>query len=70
MSKSPMGMYVEVPGGLEVKPACGAGQVRSLEKTIATHSSIHLEIPWTERLAGYSPWGCKKLDPTEQLTLI
>ena len=31
-----------------------------LEKEMATRSSILAwEIPWTEELAGYSPWGCK-----------
>ena len=38
----------------------------SLEKEMATHSSI---LAWRinaqGRLAGYSPWGCKKLDMTE-----
>ena len=44
-----------------------------LEKEMATHSSILArEIPQTEepvlcRLAGYSPWGQKELDTTEQL---
>ena len=29
-----------------------------LEKEMATHSSIlPWKIPWTEELAGYSPWG-------------
>ena len=33
---------------------------------MATHSSIlALRIPWT----GYNPWGCSKLDTTEQLSL-
>ena len=36
------------------------GQEDSLEKEMATHSSILAwRIPWTEELAGYSPWGCK-----------
>ena len=26
-------------------------------------------MPWTEELAGYSPWGHKESDTTEQLTL-
>ena len=35
---------------------------------MATHSSIFAwEIPWTEEPGGYSPWGCKELDMTEQL---
>ena len=30
----------------------------SLEKEMATHSSLALKIPWTEELgAGYYPWG-------------
>ena len=32
-----------------------------LEEEMATHSSILAwEIPWTESLAGYSPWGHKE----------
>ena len=42
-----------------------------LEKEMATHSSILAwKIPWTEgqrSLVGYSPWGRKELDMTEQL---
>ena len=35
---------------------------------MATHSSILAwEIPWMEEPGGYSPWGCKELDMTEQL---
>ena len=38
------------------------GQEDSLEKEIATHSSILAwEIPWTEETVGYSPW-----DPNSQ----
>ena len=33
-----------------------------LEKEMATHSSIlDWEIPWTEKLMGYSPWGRKRV---------
>ena len=33
-----------------------------LEKGMATHSSILAwEIPWTEDLVGYSPWGHKRV---------
>ena len=33
-------------------------QEDSLEKRMATHSSIHAwRIPWTEKPGGYSPWG-------------
>ena len=40
-----------------------------LEKEMATYASI-LEWKIPRREAGYSPWGCKELDTTEQLTLI
>ena len=39
-----------------------------LEKEMTTHSSIVAwRIPWQRCLAGYSPWGQKELDTTEQL---
>ena len=42
-----------------------------LEKKMATHSSILAwEIPRTEGLVGYSPWGHKESDMTEQLSLF
>ena len=42
----------------------------SLEKGMATHSSSRAwKIPWTEKPAGYSPWGHKEPDTNEQLTL-
>ena len=35
---------------------------RSLDKEMATHSSILAwEIPWTEELTGYSPWRHKRV---------
>ena len=35
---------------------------------MATHfSSLAWEIPWTEEPGGYSPWGCKSHNMTEQL---
>ena len=57
-------------------PAIQDTQVRSLgwedplEKGMATHSSIFLpeEFHGQRSLVGYSPWGCKELDTTEQLT--
>ena len=37
-------------------------------KTMATHSStLAWEIPWTESLVGYSPWGREESDTTERL---
>ena len=39
-----------------------------LEKEMATHSSILAwKIPWRKSLVGYSPWGRKESDTTEQL---
>ena len=36
---------------------------------MATHSSILAwKIPMDRSLAGYSPWGCKVTDRTEQLS--
>ena len=47
------------------------GQEDSLEKVMATHSSIlPWRIPWTKEPGGYSPWGCKESDRAEQLTLF
>ena len=44
-------------------------QEDALKEGMATHSSIlSWRIPWTEEPGGYSPWGCKDSDMTEQLT--
>ena len=41
-----------------------------LEKGMATHSKNLLGESYGQRsLVGYSPWGCKELDTTKQLTL-
>ena len=58
--------------------ACNAGDPgsipgwgRSLEKEMATHSSILAgEFHWRRSLEGYSTWCHKELDTTEQLTLL
>ena len=45
------------------------GQEDPLEKRMATHSSVLAwRIPWTEEMAGYSPWVHKELDTTKQQT--
>ena len=50
---------------------CPLGQENPLEKGMATHSSILAwRIPWTEDLAGYSPWDCKESDTTEYVLLM
>ena len=42
-----------------------------LEKEMATHSGVLAwEIPWTENLVGYNPWGRKELDRTERLSRL
>ena len=58
-------------------PAMQETQVQSLgwedpsEKKMTAHSSILAwRITWTEDPAGYSPWGRKELDTTEQLKLL
>ena len=71
--------YVGFPDALRGKEsASGAGLIpglipgsgRSLEKEMATSSSILAwEIPWTEEPGGYSLWGHRELDATEQHTL-
>ena len=44
-------------------------QEDALEKRMASHITILVQIfPWTE-LVGYSSWGCKESEMTEQLTL-
>ena len=41
-----------------------------LKKRMATHSSIlPREFHGQRSLAGYSPWGCKESDKSEQLSL-
>ena len=65
---------VDLPGGSDGKAsAYTAGDLGSIpglgrwEKEMATHSStLAWKIPWTEEV-GYSPWGCKESDTTEQL---
>ena len=47
------------------------GREVPLEKEMATHSSILAwKIPWMRRPLGYSSWGRKELDMTEQLHFI
>ena len=58
------------PSGSEgQESACNAIQSLDwespLEKGMATHSSIPGESHVQRSLAGYSPWGHKKLDTTE-----
>ena len=47
------------------------GREDPLEEGLATPSStLAWRIPWTEEPGRlYSPWGCKKLDTIEQLSI-
>ncbi|CAI9158163.1 unnamed protein product [Rangifer tarandus platyrhynchus] len=58
-------------------PAMRETQVQSLgredplEKEMATHSStLGWKISWMEELVGYSPWGRKELDMTDDFTFF
>ena len=44
------------------------GELISLSVIEINSSILAWEIPWTESLAGYSPWGHEELDVTEGLT--
>ena len=64
-----------MPQTVKNLPAIWETQVQSLvwedplKKGMATHSSILAwRIPWTEEPVGYSLWGCKELDMTEQIS--
>ena len=66
------------PGGSDGKESAGnvgdlgsiPGLGRSLEKGMATHSSILAwRIPWTEEPGGLQSRGLKKSETTERLTL-
>ena len=66
-------MVKNLPANTEdTRDAVGSlSQEDSLEKEMATHSSIPVFLPRKfhrqRRLAGYSPWGCKESDTTERL---
>ena len=52
----------------DIRDLRSLGQEDPLEEEMVTHSSILAwRIPWTARLAGYSPWGRKELGTTDRL---
>ena len=64
-------VIVQSRGSVGIESACLAGDLglilgreNTLEKQMATHSSILAwRIPWTkEPGVGYRPWGCKESD--------
>ena len=53
---------------MKVMWAQSLGREDALEKEMATRSSILAwKIPWTGELVGYSSWGRKESDTTDQL---
>ena len=47
------------------------GREDPLEKEMATNSStLAYKIPWVEEPVGYSPWGRKESDRTEQIHFL
>ena len=63
-------MVKDLPAMQETR-VLSLGQEDPLEKGIATLFTISAwRIPWTEEsLVGYSPWGRKESDTTEQRSL-
>ena len=68
---------VGFPGGSHSKQsACNAedsGLIPWLERSPGEGNGYPLQYSWriprTDESGGYSPWGCKDLDTTEQLTV-
>ena len=61
---------VKNPPAMQETPVRFLGWEDPLEKGKATHSSILTwGIPWTEEPGGLSPWGRKKSDTNERLSL-
>ena len=55
-----MTQFVKNPSTMQETQVPSLDQEDLLEKEMATHSSVFAwEIPWTEDLEGYSPWGHK-----------
>ena len=59
---------VKNPPAMQETQVQSLGQEDSLEKGMATHSSILAwRIPWAENVGGLHPEGCEELVTTEQL---
>ena len=67
----PVAQMVKSSPAMQETRVRSLGREDPLEKGMAIHSSI---LAWKShgqrRLAGYSPWGRKQLDVTEQLTVL
>ena len=57
---------VKNPPAMQKSWVWSLGREDPLEKGMATHSSMPGEFHGQRSLAGYSPWGCKESDVTEQ----
>ena len=65
-----MAQLVKNPPAMRETAVRSLGREDPLEKGMATHSSILAwRIPGQRSLVGYSPWGRKESDTTEQLSL-
>ena len=65
----PGGSVVKNPHAMQEMLVPSLGQENSMEEETGIHSSILAgQIPWTEELVGYSPWGHKEWDMTERLS--
>ena len=61
-----MSQLVKNPPAVQETQVQSLGGEDPLKKEMATHRSILAwKIPWTESLAGYSPWGRKESDTTK-----
>ena len=61
---------VKIPPAVQEVQVQSLGREDPLEECMATHSSVLAwEIPWTEELVGYSPWGHTESDMNERRTL-
>ena len=66
-------MSINFPGGSEIKaPVCNAGDLGSIPGSgrfpgEQNGNPLHEESHGQRSLVGYSPWGHKELDMTEQL---
>ena len=69
MRASLVAWMVKHPPAMQETRVWSLGREDPLEKAMATHSSILPRESHGQRsLVGYSPWGCKESDTTEQLS--
>ena len=70
LATSLLAQMVKILPAMQETQVWSLGREDPLEKGMATHSTILAwEFHGQRSLEGYSPWGCKEEDMTEQLTL-